>query len=443
MSNFMCSVASYFVNSVWEIPLIAGAGWLVSRALKRLGPRMEHVVWVSTLMLAVLAPALPLWFWFLRNFHLSVGSGRGQSSIALIAGDAVRLSSGSVMLPAAVIFALLGLYAIAILFFVGRLAWSLYQTVGLVREASPLTFDASKQQLWRRCLRALSIHDAVVLGSERVSGPVTISFSRPVLLAPSRFAEECDEDDFLAAVAHECAHIMRRDFQKNLLYEVASLAIAFHPVTWMLKSQIAETREMICDGIATERVIDSQEYTESLLRLAAMVSSSTQAISFHAIGIFDANVLEKRIMMIQAKKQRLSLWMKYGLVIPSVLVLISAAIGAGRMAVAIAPQDSGKNIKLIYKIGKDVSAPKLIFEVQPEFPQSERKHKEKFEGTCLLNLIVDESGTPQDVHITRSLSPDFDANAIKAVEQYRFSPAMREGKPVAVSLNIEVNFKRF
>ena len=132
-------------------------------------------------------------------------------------------------------------------------------------------------------------------------------------------------------------------------------------------------------------------------------------------------------------------WADYSLV----LVLISAAIGAGRMAVAIAPQDSGKNIKLIYKIGKDVSAPKLIFEVQPEFPQSERKHKEKFEGTCLLNLIVDESGTPQEVHITRSLSPDFDANAIKAVEQYRFSPAMREGKPVAVSLNIEVNFKRF
>jgi TonB family protein len=200
---------------------------------------------------------------------------------------------------------------------------------------------------------------------------------------------------------------------------------------------------MICDGIATERVIDSQEYTESLLRLAAMVSSSARAISFHAIGIFDANILEKRIMMIQTKKQRLSVWMRYGLVVPSVLLLLSAAIGAGRMAVAIAPQDSGKNIKLIYKIGKDVSAPKLISSVQPEFPESARKDKSKFDGTCLVNLVVDESGMPQEVHITRSLSPDFDANAIKAVQQYRFSPAMRAGQPVAVSLNIEVNFKRF
>ena len=442
MSNFMCSVASYFVNSVWEIPLIAGAGWVASRGLKRLGPRAEHLVWVSTLMLAVIAPALPLWLWFFRNFHLSAGRG-GQSSIAVIAGNTVRLNSASVTLPTAAIFALLVLYAVAVLFFAGRLAWSLYQTVGLMREASPLTFDGSKEQLWRRCLLALSIGDAVVLGSERVVGPITISFSRPVLLVPSGFAEKCNEDDFLAAMAHECAHIARRDFQKNLLYEVASLAIAFHPVTWMLKSQIAETREMICDGIATERVTDSQEYTESLLRLAAMVSSSARAISFHAIGIFDANILEKRIMMIQAKRRRLSLWVRYGLIVPSALVLLSAAIGAGRMAVAIAPQDSGKNIKLVYKIGKDVSAPKLISSVQPEFPESERKHKEKFDGTCLVNLIVDEEGVPKDVHITRSLSPDFDDSAIKAVEQYRFNPAMREGKPVAVSLNIEVNFKRF
>ena len=443
MSNFMCSVASYFVNSVWEIPLIAGASWVASRALRRLGPRVEHVVWVSTLMLAVIAPALPLWLWFFRNFRLSVGSAHGRSSIAVIAGDAVRLSSGSVTLPTAVIFALLVLYTIAILFFAGQLAWSLYRTVGLVREASPLTLEGGKEQLWRRCLRALSIDDAVALGSERVVGPVTISFSRPVLVVPSRFAEDCSEDDFLAAIAHECAHIARGDFQKNLLYEVASLAIAFHPVTWMLKSQIAETREMICDGIATERMIDSQEYTESLLRLAAMVSSSARAISFHAIGIFDANILEKRIMMIQAKKQRLSVWMKYGLVVPSVLLLLSAAIGAGRMAVAVTPQDSGKTPKTVYKIGKDVSAPKLLSSVPPEFPESARKDKSKFDGTCLVNLVVNESGMPQDVHITRSLSPDFDANAIKAVEQYKFSPAMREGKPVAVSLNIEVNFKRF
>jgi TonB family protein len=190
-------------------------------------------------------------------------------------------------------------------------------------------------------------------------------------------------------------------------------------------------------------VIDSQSYTESLLRLASMVSSSARAISFHAIGIFDANILEKRIMMIQAKKRRVSLWVRYGLIVPSVLVLLSATIGAGRMAIAIAPQDAAKASRAVYKVGKDVSAPALIFSVDPEFPQSERGKKDKFDGTCLVGLTVDENGMPQDVHVARSLRQDFDQQAIEAVQQYRFKPGMKAGTPVAVSLKVEVNFQRF
>lgn len=56
-------------------------------------------------------------------------------------------------------------------------------------------------------------------------------------------------------------------------------------------------------------------------------------------------------------------------------------------------------------------------------------------------MIVDEAGMPRDVHVVRSFRSDFDANAIKAVKQYRFDPAKRQGKPVAVRVNVEVNFK--
>ena len=62
-----------------------------------------------------------------------------------------------------------------------------------------------------------------------------------------------------------------------------------------------------------------------------------------------------------------------------------------------------------------------------------------------MACIVDEKGSPQQVHIVRSLSDPFDRNAIHAVEQYRFEPAtLQQGsalKPVAVQVNIEVNFR--
>jgi TonB family protein len=443
MTSFVCAVASYLVNSAWEVPLIAAMGWIASRVLRRLGPAVEHVAWVSTLVLSVLAPALPFWRW-LSGLIDSVAGLHEQFTVTLVAGNGAAASAANApFLSPRIIYILLGLHTAALLYFAGRLGWSLRRTVWIFREASPMALDASKEGIWRRCLRILSIADASVLESERVTGPVTISLRRPVLLLPPGFMEMCDDDDFFTAIAHECAHIARRDFQKNLLYEVASLTIAFHPVTWIVKSQIAETREMICDEVATSRVIDSEKYTESLIRLAAMVSSSALSSSFHAIGIFDANILEKRIMMIQAKKRQFSLWVRYGLIVPSALVLLSAAIGAGRMAVAIAPQDSTKTSKEVYKIGKDVSAPVLIFSADPEFPKSERGKKDKFEGTCLVGLTLDENGMPQDVHVVRSLRPDFDRQAIEAVQQYRFKPAMKAGTPVAVSLKVEVNFQRF
>jgi beta-lactamase regulating signal transducer with metallopeptidase domain len=99
------------------------------------------------------------------------------------------------------------------------------------------------------------------------------------------------------------AHMKRRDFQKNICYEVAILLLAFHPALWFLKSQIAQTREMICDNMATEKLIDSRSYTHSLLRLATMIATSSRVSTTHAIGIFDANILEKRIMTINLRKQ--------------------------------------------------------------------------------------------------------------------------------------------
>jgi protein TonB len=92
-------------------------------------------------------------------------------------------------------------------------------------------------------------------------------------------------------------------------------------------------------------------------------------------------------------------------------------------------------------IGGGVSSPVVIYQVDPEF--SEEARKAKFMGVVLVNLVVDAQGRPQNVHILRGVGMGLDENAIKAVQQYRFKPAMEAGKPVAVELNVEVNFQIF
>ena len=64
-------------------------------------------------------------------------------------------------------------------------------------------------------------------------------------------------------------------------------------------------------------------------------------------------------------------------------------------------------------------------------------------GIVLVNLIVDQNGMPQNVHVLRGVGMGLDEKAVEAVKQYRFKPAREDGKPVAVELNVEVNFQIF
>jgi len=93
------------------------------------------------------------------------------------------------------------------------------------------------------------------------------------------------------------------------------------------------------------------------------------------------------------------------------------------------------------RIGGGVSAPQVIYQVDPEF--SEEARKAKFMGVVTVNLWVDEKGNPTHVRVLRGVGMGLDEKAVEAVKQYKFKPAMEGGKPVLVELNIEVNFQIF
>jgi len=92
-----------------------------------------------------------------------------------------------------------------------------------------------------------------------------------------------------------------------------------------------------------------------------------------------------------------------------------------------------------YRIGGGVSPPAIIFKVEPEY--SEEARKAKFQGTVTLSVVVDEKGNPRDIKITRPLGLGLDQKAVEAVEKWKFSPGKKDGKPVPVFAQIEVNFR--
>ena len=94
------------------------------------------------------------------------------------------------------------------------------------------------------------------------------------------------------------------------------------------------------------------------------------------------------------------------------------------------------------QVGGRVSAPIPLFQPEAEF--SDEARRAKYQGVCLVGLIVDAQGNPQNVHIVRPLGMGLDEKAMEAVRKYKFKPAMRDGKtPVAVPVNVEVNFRLY
>jgi TonB family protein len=81
--------------------------------------------------------------------------------------------------------------------------------------------------------------------------------------------------------------------------------------------------------------------------------------------------------------------------------------------------------------------------ITPEARYSDAARKKKLQGICLIRLIVDTQGLPQDVHVIKSLEPGLDQNALDAVNQYLFKPAMLDGHPIPVAIKVEVNFKLY
>ena len=88
-----------------------------------------------------------------------------------------------------------------------------------------------------------------------------------------------------------------------------------------------------------------------------------------------------------------------------------------------------------------VTQPVPVFTPEAEF--SDEARRQKYQGVCEISVIIDAQGNPQSPHVVRSLGMGLDEKALAAVMRYRFKPAKKDGKPVAVRMTVVVNFRLY
>jgi beta-lactamase regulating signal transducer with metallopeptidase domain len=130
--------------------------------------------------------------------------------------------------------------------------------------------------------------------STLVNAPVTIGVLRPAIVLPHIW-REWPEDKLAAILAHERAHVSRRDPTVRILSQFNCAIFWFHPLAWWLDRKLATTAEAACDDAAVRSVGASRRYAEVLLDIADTVRRRGGRVAWEGLGVGGSGMLGRRI----------------------------------------------------------------------------------------------------------------------------------------------------
>ncbi len=441
MSGLEAFVLGYLVNSLWQVPLVCAAGYSCTRLVRRMGPQAEHWVWVSALLIATILPACAGGAVGMPHFFGRAGATAGMTAVQVEMGRFTLAGGASLHLPLWLRHGTTLLYLGFALFLCGRLVWGLLQSYGLRRGSRRLTLTGELAEVWKRYCHSFEVRDAEIASTAMVAGPLTLGLRRRVLLVPPEFMERAEASDVEAVLGHELAHMQRRDFAKNVLYELVSLPVSYHPMTRWLKAQIRQSRELVCDAMAAEFVTTREHYARSLLRLASLMSSQTQTMNIHAIGIFDANILERRVMSLMTKPRETKGLLRFGSAAICVVVGIATCGSALALRLDVnepppAPATASAPHGPV-RVAGGVAAGSKIGGENPTYPADARKAH--VSGTVVLKAVISRTGQITSLQII-SGPESLRQSAVDAVRTWKYKPYVLNGEPTAVETTVKINF---
>jgi beta-lactamase regulating signal transducer with metallopeptidase domain len=326
---------TFLLNAFWQVALIAGLAAFGSWLLRNSVARYRHWLWASALCLAFFVPALTA---AQTLFDIVV-----QSSTPVILPDQIipplletvpdaapTAIPGTFRLNQTLVFALLAVYFAFLLFRIFKLFQAWRTTRSIRHGAVELEPDDRIAEIVGRCETEIGARSrrVKVFRSETLPVPVTIGLSHPAIILPDPLLREGNVELLTSAIAHEFIHVARHDYMLNFIYELLFVPISFHPAAALLRRRVKQTRELCCDELVAERILNAEVYARSLVRLASSAPPLRRLSVTTTVGIADADILEARIMSLLRKPELNTRWKKLLLIAVSLLLLVPCVAAA-------------------------------------------------------------------------------------------------------------------
>ena len=283
-------LVGYLVNAAWQAPLLAAGAWTLAR-VSHLGPRGRNRVWLACLGLSVVLPMA----------DLVATDGPAGSKTSAVAATTIAHAM-ALTLDDRLAMALIAVFAGALMVGVGRLLLGWLAVRRLVRDAEEVTLAPAIAAELAAVAAAHGASMPRIKQSGGTSSAVVAGAFRPVILIPVNLVER-PEDELRAALQHELAHVIRRDYAINLLSEIATLPLFWHPVLHTIKAEVRRSRELVCDAMAAAAMHSETVYARSLVALAKALDAPTSRGAPAIVGLFEKPLLEERLMHLIGPKR--------------------------------------------------------------------------------------------------------------------------------------------
>jgi beta-lactamase regulating signal transducer with metallopeptidase domain len=305
MSAWTQVTAWTLLHFLWQGAVVAAAVAIALRCCHRTSAHVRYLVACAALCVMVVAPVLTATV----VTHTLVTQSRStkdpsgpvdpaseRSAQPAVAADQLplqrpsELDSLAGLVPGVVLAWATGVGLLLL-----RAGWRWWQVQRIARAARALPPSGWQESVDRLAPR-LGLRRAVrVVELAGIDVPAVMGWLRPLIVLPLAIGSQLPAAQVDAVLAHELAHVLRRDYVVNLLQIVAESVLFYHPAVWWLSARIREERELCCDDLAIAISGDRVGYANALIEL-----ESRRHVADMALAATDGPLLKRVRRILQS-----------------------------------------------------------------------------------------------------------------------------------------------
>ena len=398
-------VLSDILSYSLQLTLVIGAGAALAVAFRIREPRVTLACWRTLLVVCLLLPLVQPW---LTSDVPIMEPSIAPQGIEVDAqfSPAVAASTSWSITSLALLILCAGAAVRAVWLTTG--AWTLARLRRTATRLAPLPAAFCEAEA------RIGVQPGIYV-SDRIAGPITFGWRRPVVIVPPSVLE-MPQHVQQAIAYHELLHVRRRDWLFEVLEEAVRTVFWFHPAMWWLIGRIQLSREQVVDGAAVGLTDSKERYVDALL----LVALNKSRVSLVPAPLFlRRSLLRQRVAQILQETTMTTRRLIASLTVSSAALALAATVAVrsfpleAQGTVGFAQESESSPIQIVK--GGD----HLLHASFSEYPR--RAIEQQVQGDVVLDLVTDDRGEVSDARVL-SGPDELRRAALESVLQWHYSP---------------------